>query len=54
MDPRLYGIGAQILRQLGVRKMRLNVSSKRSLVGLAGFGLEIVGMSVMEPKTPNY
>lgn len=49
MDPRLYGVGAQILRQLGVRKMRLNVSSKRSLVGLAGFGLEIVGMNVMEP-----
>ena len=32
MDPRLYGIGAQILRALGVKKMRLHVSYKRPLV----------------------
>jgi len=54
MDPRLYGIGAQILRKLGVRKMKLNVSAKRPLIGLAGFGLEIVGMNVMEEKKLNY
>lgn len=42
MDQREYGIGAQILRNLGVRKMRLmtNNPSKRS--GLSGYGLEIV------------
>lgn len=47
MEQRLYGIGAQILRQLGVRKMRVHVSSARSLVGLAGFGLEIEDMCEM-------
>ena len=47
MDPRLYGIGAQILRQLGVRRMRIHVSTPRSLKGLAGFGLEIVDSVVI-------
>lgn len=47
MDPRLYGIGAQILRQLGVRQMRTHVSTPRSLKGLAGFGLEIVDSVVI-------
>ena len=36
-----YGLGAQILAELGVRKMRLLTNSPRKLVGLAGFGLEI-------------
>ena len=42
MDQREYGIGAQMLRNVGVRKMRLmtNNPSKRS--GLSGYGLEIV------------
>ncbi len=39
-DPRLYGIGAQILRDLGVRKMRLMASSRR-LPSMTGFGLEV-------------
>ena len=37
-----YGLGAQILAELGVRKMRLLTNSPRKIVGLAGFGLEIV------------
>jgi len=41
-DPRLYGIGAQILRELGVGKMRL-MSNPRKLPSMAGFGLEICG-----------
>jgi 3,4-dihydroxy 2-butanone 4-phosphate synthase/GTP cyclohydrolase II len=41
-DPRLYGIGAQILRELGVGKMRL-LGSARKMPSMAGFGLEIVG-----------
>lgn len=39
-DPRLYGIGAQILRDLGVRKMRL-MASPRRLPSMTGFGLEV-------------
>jgi len=36
-----YGIGAQILRDLGVRKMRLLTNNPRNLVGLSGYGLEV-------------
>ena len=39
-DFKEYGIGAQILRDLGVRKMRLLTNSKH-LVGLRGYGLEV-------------
>ena len=41
-DPRLYGIGAQILREVGVGKMRL-IGSARKMPSLAGFGLDITG-----------
>ncbi len=41
-DPRDYGTGAQILMDLGVRKMRLMTNNPRKYAALAGFGLEIV------------
>ncbi|WIM04992.1 MAG: bifunctional 3,4-dihydroxy-2-butanone-4-phosphate synthase/GTP cyclohydrolase II [Candidatus Nitricoxidivorans perseverans] len=41
-DPRLYGIGAQILREVGVGKMRL-MASPRKMPSMAGFGLEVCG-----------
>jgi 3,4-dihydroxy 2-butanone 4-phosphate synthase/GTP cyclohydrolase II len=41
-DPRLYGIGAQILRDLGVRKMKL-LASPRKMPSMAGFDLEVTG-----------
>ncbi len=41
-DLRDYGIGAQILNQVGVRKIRLMTNNPRKLVGLEGYGLEIV------------
>ena len=41
-DPRIYGIGAQILREVGVGKMRL-MASPRKMPSMAGFGLEITG-----------
>lgn len=42
MDERDYGIGAQILRHLGVRKMRLMSNNPRKRAGLMGYGLEVV------------
>ena len=42
MDLRTYGIGAQILRQCGVHKMRL-MGSPRRMPSMAGYGLEITG-----------
>jgi 3,4-dihydroxy 2-butanone 4-phosphate synthase/GTP cyclohydrolase II len=41
-DLRDYGIGAQILRDLGVRKMRLMTNNPKKVVGLRGYGLDIV------------
>jgi 3,4-dihydroxy 2-butanone 4-phosphate synthase/GTP cyclohydrolase II len=41
-DLRYYGIGAQILADLGVKKMRLLTNNPRKVVGLEGYGLEIV------------
>jgi 3,4-dihydroxy 2-butanone 4-phosphate synthase / GTP cyclohydrolase II len=41
-DQRDYGIGAQILVALGVRRLRLLTNNPRKFVGLAGYGLEIV------------
>jgi 3,4-dihydroxy 2-butanone 4-phosphate synthase/GTP cyclohydrolase II len=42
MDARDYGVGAQILFDLGVRKMRLLTNNPRKRTGLVGYGLEIV------------
>lgn len=41
-DQRDYGVGAQILRHLGVAKIRLMTNNPRKRVGLMGYGLEIV------------
>lgn len=41
-DMRDYGIGAQILAHLGVGKMRLLTNNPRKIVGLSGYGLEVV------------
>lgn len=54
-DLRDYGIGAQILRDLGVRKMRLMTNNPRKIVALEGFGLEVVERVPIktEPNTYN-
>lgn len=42
MDERDYGVGAQILRELGVRKIKLLTNNPTKRAGLVGYGLEIV------------
>ncbi|HEY6333720.1 MAG TPA: 3,4-dihydroxy-2-butanone-4-phosphate synthase [Blastocatellia bacterium] len=44
MDPRDYGIGAQILHELGVRKMRLITNHPIKRAAIEGFGLEMTGL----------
>ncbi|MDX1777434.1 MAG: bifunctional 3,4-dihydroxy-2-butanone-4-phosphate synthase/GTP cyclohydrolase II [Thermodesulfobacteriota bacterium] len=54
-DLRDYGVGAQIIRDLGIRKMRLMTNNPKKIVGLEGYGLivsERVPME-MEPKGSN-
>ncbi len=49
-DLRDYGIGAQILVELGVRKMRLMTNNPKKLIGLEGYGLKIVERVPIEIK----
>lgn len=42
-DLRDYGIGAQILADLGVKKVRLMTNNPKKIAGLTGYGIEIVG-----------
>jgi 3,4-dihydroxy 2-butanone 4-phosphate synthase/GTP cyclohydrolase II len=51
-DARDYGVGAQILRHLGVTKLRLMTNNPKKRVGLMGYGLEIVETVPLEVK-PN-
>lgn len=54
MDPREYGIGAQILRQLGIGKLHLLASHNTSkTVGLKGFGLEIEQIVSLDSEQNN-
>ncbi len=47
-DQRDYGIGAQILRDLGVKTMRLLTNNPRKFVGLEGYGLSVVASLPLE------
>lgn len=55
MDERDYGVGAQILRYLGVTKLRLMSNNPRKRAGLKGYGLEMVDTVPIEihPNTHN-
>ncbi len=52
MDERDYGIGAQILRHLGVAKMKLITNNPKKRAGMNGYGLEVVATVPIE-MTPN-
>ncbi len=52
MDHRDYGVGAQILRSLGVSKINLISNNPKKRIGLMGYGLEIVDTTAIE-ITPN-
>ena len=51
-DLREYGIGAQILRDIGVRRIELMTNNPRKIVGLEGYGLQVVGRVPIEIR-PN-
>ena len=51
-DLRDYGIGAQILAEIGVKKIRLMTNNPKKIVGLQGYGIEIVErVSIQVPST---
>ncbi|HDZ24487.1 MAG TPA: bifunctional 3,4-dihydroxy-2-butanone-4-phosphate synthase/GTP cyclohydrolase II [Desulfobacteraceae bacterium] len=54
-DLRNYGVGAQILVALGVKKMRLLTNNPKKIVGLEGYGLEVTGRVPIEiePRPEN-
>ena len=58
MDLRDYGMGAQILFDLGVRQIRLLTNNPRKVVGLEGFGMEIIErlpiQSTLNPHNTDY
>ena len=54
MDERDYGVGAQILRELGISKMKLMSNNPRKRAGLLGYGLEVVETIPIEIKANKY
>jgi 3,4-dihydroxy 2-butanone 4-phosphate synthase/GTP cyclohydrolase II len=52
-DLREYGIGAQILADLGLGRVRLLTNNPRKIVGLEGYGLHVVEMVSVEIKPKN-
>jgi 3,4-dihydroxy 2-butanone 4-phosphate synthase / GTP cyclohydrolase II len=53
-DQRDYGIGAQILRDLGIRTMRLLTNNPRKFVGLEGYGLSVVESVPLEVTSTEF
>ena len=53
-DERDYGVGAQILHHLGIRKMRLMTNNPTKRIGLSGYGLEIVENVPIEVAPNDY
>jgi 3,4-dihydroxy 2-butanone 4-phosphate synthase/GTP cyclohydrolase II len=53
-DKRDYGIGAQILADIGVRELRLLTNNPRKIAGIDGFGLKIVGRTPLATEPTKY
>ena len=57
-DLRDYGVGAQILADLGIKKVRLMTNNPKKIVGLEGYGIEVVERVPIEmcvkPENKNY
>ena len=53
-DLRLYGVGAQILRSLGVGKIRLLTNHPKKIVGLQGYGIEVVEQVPLDIATTEH
>jgi 3,4-dihydroxy 2-butanone 4-phosphate synthase/GTP cyclohydrolase II len=54
MDKRDYGVGAQILRYLGITRLKLISNNPRKRAGLAGYGIEIVEtIPIQIPSNPH-
>jgi len=55
-DLRDYGVGAQILAALGVRKMRLMTNNPKKIIGLEGYGLQVTDRVPIEiePRSENF
>jgi len=49
-DLRIYGIGAQILRELGARKIRLLTGQPKKLVALQGYGITVLEQVPLDPS----
>ena len=47
------GVGAQILRSLGIHQMRLLTRSEKKYIGLRGFGLDIASQVLLPPSPPS-
>ena len=45
---RQFGLGAQVLRELGLRRIRVVTDNPRKIIGLSGFGIEVVGTTPIE------
>jgi 3,4-dihydroxy 2-butanone 4-phosphate synthase / GTP cyclohydrolase II len=54
VDSREYGIGAQILRQLGISRMRVMTNNPAKYTGLTGYGLEIVERVPLAPRVTTH
>ena len=54
MDERDYGVGAQILRNLGIKKMKLISNNPKKRAGLIGYGLEIIDSIPIEIEANPY